>query len=403
MTESDSQLAGAWARFQAKMEEMHQVVTADPRFGLSEMIRAQAYNYLMQLQATVYNMAVANRPDFPRFSTQQVFEPIYGWLAPNPDFVYSRTALNPRRSWKITGRRGDAVMMVFQVQSNLFAYDMKRIGDYEMGEFHYEPDGRFEIVASAERPQGVRNWIQLRPEFPRNLISVRRAIPAFDVDVGEISISPLDDNPAEEAYERLPESLVPVIDYASEMADFTTRKITLELYHQTLKNAGWNKCWLWGNERSGGAAIGGAELATYGFILYNLADDEVMVIDMEVPECLYWGAQLNDVWWQTIEYGWHQSSLSMGQAARDADGRVRYVMCGTDTGHANWIDTVGNRHGCLILRWYDAAHRPEVKISVVKRHEIDAHLPADTARVTPDQRRRTLVARAGDVYRIYGT
>jgi hypothetical protein len=401
MPDSEASLAAAWSRFRDRIEELRADVLADERCGLSAMAEAQAYNYLLQLQATAYNMAVAPRSDFPRFNTQQLFEPIYGWLAPNPDFIYSRTILNPRRSWKITGRLGDAVMMVFQVQSRLFAYDMKRIGDYEKEAFEYGADGSFEIIASAEKPaQG--NWIRLSPELEHNVISVRRALPAFDIDVGVIAIEPLD-GAAEQPYEREPAELVPQIDYACEMADFTTRKITLELYHKTLANAGWNQPWVWGNERSGGAAIGGAELATYGFILYDLADDEAMVVEMEVPDCLYWGAQLNDVWWQTVEYGWHQSSLSMGQAVRDADGRVRYVLCGSDTGHANWLDTVGNRQGCLILRWYDAEHRPEVKVAVVKKDKVDDHLPAGTARVSSDQRRISLTARAKDVYRIYGT
>lgn len=400
MADGDS-LQAAWQRFRDKMEEMRQVMESDPRINLSPMIRAQAYSYLHQIQATAYNMAMAARPDFPRFNTQQLFEPIYGWLAPNPDFIYSRTIINPRRSWKITGRKGDAVMMVFQVQSRLFAYDMKRLGNYEAGDFEYNADGSFEIVASPKKPASG-NWIELDPQFERNVISVRRAIPAFDVDVGHISIEPLDGAP-EEPYERVPETLAPQIDYACEMVDFTTRKISMELYHQTLENAGWNKPWLWGNERTGGAAIGGAELATYGFILYDLADDEAMIIDMEVPDCLYWGAHLNDVWWQTTEYGWHQSSLSMGQAVRDADRRVRYVLCGSDTGHVNWLDTVGNRQGAVILRWYDVERRPDVKVDVMKKSEVDARLPEGTARVSPEQRRATLVDRAKDVYRIYGT
>jgi len=401
MAEDDRELFAARAAFHDKMEEKRELLQQDERYALSPMVRAQACNYLHQMEAVAFNMAIAPRPDFPRFNTQQLFEPIYGWLAPNPDFVYSRAVLNPRRSWKISGRRGGAVMMVFQVQSRLFAHDMVRLGNYEMGEFEYAPDGSFEIVASAEQPASG-NWIRLDPQYERNVISVRRAIPSFDVDVGDISIEPLDDR-VEQPYERLPDTLVPQIEYAAHMADFTTRKITLDLYHQTLANAGWNKLWLWGNERTGGAAIGGAELATYGFILYDLADDEAMVIDMEVPDCLYWGAQLNDVWWQTIEYGWHQSSLAMGQATRDADGRVRYVLCGSDTGHANWLDTVGNRHGCLILRWYDAEHRPDVKLSVVKRDAVYGLLPPGTARISPEQRRATLTARAKDVYRIYGT
>ena len=380
------------------MESLRILLESDSRFQLSEQVQAQAYSYLFQLQATAYNMAIATHPDYPRFYTQQLFEPIYSWLAPNPDFIYSRTIVNPRRSYRISGRTGQLKMIVFQLQSMLFGYGMKRLGDHEITDFMLDSDGRFEIIASAEPQQG--NWIKLDPSHEVNVISVRRAMANFGDDIGDIAIAALDNNP-EQRYEPSGATLRQRIASAGSMANFTTRELTLKKYHQSLDHGGLNKPWLWGGPE--GAAVGGADGATYGFITFELEDHQVMVIETDSPPSLYSGAQLTDVWLQTLDYVYHQSSLGMGQVKLDADGHARYVLGVRDPGVPNWLDTVGNKHGIVLLRWYYAEKKPQVKVKIIPFDEINTYLPLDTIRVSPQQRLETLRARQRAVLKIYGT
>lgn len=400
MSEKSYLLEQSWNEFHLKIQDLRTLMENDKRFLLSDQVQAQAYAYLFQLQAAAYNICIGMRIDFPRFYTQQVLEPIYPWLAPNPDFIYSRGLFNPRRSYRISGRIGDLKMIVIQLQSTLFDYGMERLGDYEISDFILEEGGKFTIIASPEPHQG--NWIRLDPSHTMNMISVRRAMGKFDDDIGDIAIEALDNKP-EMPFERSPLQLIERINYATRMVEFTTREITLKLYHQTNDKAEINKPWVHGGRDSASASIGGADLATYCFINFAIASDEALIIEADIPPCRYWGSQLNDVWVQTLDYAHHQSSLSMGQATLDKDGRVRYVISASDPGVANWLDTVGNTHGLAILRWYDVQTQPAVRTKKVPLADVMIHLPSDTTMVSAEQRVHLLRERQRSVYTIYST
>ena len=55
---------------------------------------------------------------------------------------------------------------------------------------------------------------------------------------------------------------------------------------------------------------------------------------MEVapPQGLYWSYSLGNPWWETIDYGSHQSSLNGHQATVDDDGMLRAVIAHEDPG-----------------------------------------------------------------------
>jgi hypothetical protein len=66
---------------------------------------------------------------------------------------------------------------------------------------------------------------------------------------------------------------------------------------------------------------------------------------------------------------------------------------------ANWIDTAGHTEGMLTPRFLLADSVPGQSYRVVKLAELDAALPADTARVTPAERAQLLRARRDGVWR----
>lgn len=152
------------------------------------------------------------------------------------------------------------------------------------------------------------------------------------------------------------------------------------------------------------ATVGAAQATNvYAGGIYELGDDEALVVEQTLPvEPIYTGFNLNNIWGESYDYANYVTSLNNFQAKRDPDGRVRYVIAHRDPGVNNWLDTTGHPVGMLSQRW--AYHEipdalPRVACTVVPLARLLDHLPADTTRVTPEERREQIRVRQEHVQR----
>ncbi len=76
-----------------------------------------------------------------------------------------------------------------------------------------------------------------------------------------------------------------------------------------------------------------------------------MVISIPKSDAPYQGFQLGSMWYISLDYVNHQTSLNSAQAQVDPDGVIRMVVSHRDPGVANWIETTGRRKGILQFRW----------------------------------------------------
>ena len=115
-----------------------------------------------------------------------------------------------------------------------------------------------------------------------------------------------------------------------------------------------------------------------------------------------WSVALNNFWWESLEFGQRQTSLSSHGAALDTDGVFRGVIAHEDPGVPNWIDTEGGERGTLAVRFLFAEKTPKPKLRVVKTRELRDQLPPDTPFVTPEQRSSLIARRNRALQRRYG-
>ena len=108
---------------------------------------------------------------------------------------------------------------------------------------------------------------------------------------------------------------------------------------------------------------------------WELAPDEALILEVEPPRGVYWSYSLGNPWWETIDYGRHQSSLNGHQAVVDADGKVRVVRRERDPGVANWLDTAGFSNGMMILRCVRTETAPSPTSTVVSSTTCLARCP----------------------------
>jgi hypothetical protein len=92
--------------------------------------------------------------------------------------------------------------------------------------------------------------------------------------------------------------------------------------------------------------------AAYAMGSFDLADDEALVIEGHFPECRFWNLCLWNPYLQTYDYRYEPVWINGGQAVPEADGSYRLVVAHRDPGRPNWLATGGHRQGVLWFRWF---------------------------------------------------
>jgi hypothetical protein len=112
----------------------------------------------------------------------------------------------------------------------------------------------------------------------------------------------------------------------------------------------------------------------------------------------YQGIQLGSMWYVSLDYINHQTSLTADQARIDPDRRLRFVISERDPGVTNWLELTGRRRGYVQIRWQrltrDLTEDDGPRVEVVPFDEVPGRLPHyEQARVSPEQWRERIAAR----------
>ncbi|MBV9350890.1 MAG: hypothetical protein JOZ23_05070 [Mycobacterium sp.] len=90
---------------------------------------------------------------------------------------------------------------------------------------------------------------------------------------------------------------------------------------------------------------------------FDLQPDQALVITVPVSDAPYLGFQLGSLWYISLDYINHQTSLNASQAQADPDGKIRIVVTDQNPGITNWVETLGHRRGFLQFRWQRVSRR----------------------------------------------
>jgi hypothetical protein len=355
----------------------------------NDQVRADLYRQFAMTLSQGYFLYFQSDPMFPEWS------PMWNsvFLAqPNPDDVYYYAPIEDSGVYRVSGERGTSPIVNFTVGKYLFGLGKDpgpAFGDYELDKFTLDADGKFDIIFSRERPENYTgDWIQLKPESEYILLRQRSYDWGNEKDV-RIAIERLNTTElkphmsAAQIDENLRELFGGYVKRLSGLA--------LEWVRRTEDRGFFNKFNL--NKYSeGGASDDWPQVYWEG--VYSLEEDEALILETDMPAVhKYWNIQVVDAIWNQVEMVYRQSSLNGHQATIDPDGKFRAVVSVRDPGVANWLDTGGSLYGMLIGRWYGCDSHPTPRLTKVKFSDLDAHLPSDSPRVSPDQRKEALRAR----------
>jgi hypothetical protein len=300
------------------------------------------------------------------------------------DNSYRMVRFEPGGQYRIHGVRGSTSYMGFQINRGQAA--VANLNDSEMS---FEEDGSFELYLGGEK-RGA-NWVGL-PEGADNLY-----IREIFIDWGSEKPSPMWIERLDTVAAPAPldvETMVARLEQINTMID---RNVALwDGYVSTLRETRYNSL----PQPAATTGQGGSADNLYSGGYFAVAEDEALLIETTHVDARLWNVQLGNLWFQSLDYQYRQTSLNSTQVQRDSDGRYRIVIAHTDPGVANWLDTAGHAEGVIYYRWNQAAAVPGAPVvRLVKLSQLDALLPADTARVSASEREQILRERYRDVAR----
>ena len=134
--------------------------------------------------------------------------------------------------------------------------------------------------------------------------------------------------------------------------------------------------------------------------MWDLDDDHALLIECDTPDAGYWNFTIHTMpWFESGDFGRHQTSLNHRQTHIDADGKFRIVVAHADPGVPNWITTEGRAQAMITYRWVWARTKPIPQSRVVALVDLTNHLPSDHPTVSPAERIEQLTDRAAQVTR----
>ena len=375
--------------------EAEQIITGAPHIQ-SEQDLAEGYDYLAgSIQASL-RLAWAYQRDFPYFI--QSTGPYTKLGLDNPDTLYFHSYLRDDAEYVVTGRRGTTADLSFQVLSgdyspvevpdSLTAFDDRAI--------EVSGDGTFELRFGPATGRPGSNYFTLGPGSA--MLLVREVYSDWSGERrGTIAIHRADRAGC----------APPAPDRAALAKRYgVAGKILLSRLRTFLAFPEWFYLKLPVNTMTPPRPTPGGLATQFSSVgHYDLADDQAMIVTVPAAGrgvAPYQGIQLGSMWYISLDYIGHQTSLTADQARTDPDGRMRFVISEHDPGVANWLERTGHRRGYVQIRWQrltrDLGPDDGPQVEVVPVADLSRLLPYDEqARVTPKEHAERIAARQAAV------
>jgi hypothetical protein len=375
--------------------EAEKIITSAPHVQ-TEQDLAEGYDYLAGSIRASLQMAWAYQRDFPYFA--QSTGPYTKLGLDNPDTLYFHSYLRDDAEYVITGRRGSTADLSFQVLAgdytpvevpgSLTAFDDREI--------EIARDGTFELRFGPARANPGRGYVTLGPGSA--MLLVREVYSDWDTERrGTISIHRAD---------RRGSAPPPADTSALAKRYGVAGKILLSRLRTFLAFPEWFYLKLPVNTMTeprptpGGLAT---QFSSAGH--YDLAADQAMIVTVPAAgqqTAPYQGIQLGSLWYVSLDYINHQTSLTADQARIDPDGKMRFVISERDPGLVNWLERTGHRRGYVQIRWQrlsrDLGPEDGPQVEVVTMADLARVLPyGEQARITPQQYAQRIAARQAAV------
>lgn len=321
---------------------------------------AETYKWILSVAQVAFDCFVWGDRDNPRFV--DIVGPYKKWGGDNADAFYQWIPLDPARTYRVTGRRGDAVYLSLTVYGGPDdgRYSERIVGSLNDRELDVGPGGTFELWLSPTEPPstgaGTPAWIQLEPGAVCAVTRDYLADPATGARA-TWHVTAVDPPATWRASdERLAAGMRAALTWIRDQA----RIVPLALGEPNTVDDPYPV-----PQQTFGWAAGDAAYAMGSF---SLADGDVLALRGRSPACAFWNLCLWTPYLHTYNYDYERVTINGAQVVYDDDGSWTIEVAAHDTGHPNWVSTQGHPRGRLWFRWFLPEGTPEpVRAEVVRR------------------------------------
>lgn len=299
----------------------------------------------------------------------------------NPDTMYFGTRVQPGHEYVVTGRRGTTTDVSFQLLGGEYT-------DSEVPDSETAFDDRKLDIAD----DGTFEW-RFTPAGPAQLV-IREVFDDWSAQRGSFAIARTDS--AGTAPPPLTRELIEK-RYSVAGKQLVQRVKTWLQFPQWFYTASPANTMMPPRLTPGGLAT---QYSSAG--QFDLTADEALIITLPVTDAPYLGFQLGSLWYISLDYINHQTSLNGTQAQADPDGKIRIVVSDQSPGVTNWVETLGHRKGFLQFRWQRVSRElteadgPTVELVTVA--EVPEALPYyDSNKISDDDWRTRIALRQSQI------
>ncbi len=248
----------------------------------------------------------------------------------NPDTMYFGTRVQPGNEYVVTGTRGTTTDVSFQLLGG--EYTDANVPDSETA----FDDRKLDIAAD-----GTFEW-RFTPASPSQLV-IREVYNDWSAQRGTFAIARTDTEGT---------APPPLSTELIQKRYSVAGKQLVQRVKTWLQFPKWFYDDLPVNTLTAPRLTPGGLATQYSSVgHYDLSPDQAIVITLPVSDAPYLGFQLGSLWYISLDYINHQTSLNGTQAQADPDGKIRIVVSDSNPGVTNWCETLGHVKGYLQFRW----------------------------------------------------
>jgi hypothetical protein len=318
-------------------ELIDEVAGLEARFeGLDNTSKLEGYRWafsVLQVALETYVWADTGRPRFV-----DIVGPYKKWGGDNPDAFYQYAPVDPSRTYRVRGRRGDAVYLSLTVYGGPDdgRWSDRIVGTVNDRDLDFDDDGNFSFTIGT----GAGHAIALEPDA---VAAVTRDYIA-DPETG-----------------RRTEWHIEATDPPSRKTDSDGDLARRFRAARTFVSGQGQICPLPEGEpntmdppypvpqQTFGWAAGDA---AYAMGRFELRDDEVLELRGRSPACAFWNCVLWNPFLHAYDYAYERVAINGEQVTYEPDGTWTIAIAERDPGHPNWVSTQGHSKGFIWFRWF---------------------------------------------------
>jgi hypothetical protein len=354
----------AWRELLDGMRDLDQTFLTGDRSVVDEQSVAEGYRFLATVLGVAFDLYLFSDRGRPQFiDINAPFTRQRRWGGDNTDAYYSFATIDPTRTYRVSGQRGDSLYFSATIYNEPAPgqWSDRIIGTVNDTDLELDNDGRFSFVLGPAAPDGA-------PQ-PQVILTADSAVVLtrdyqLDPSTGRRTVWAIEalDPPSWTAHTDADTatSLRSVLTWARTMTTIAPLSLAArddnteqghnspdsvnglaEPYRIADANYGWS-----------------AGDACYSFGSFSLQPDEALVITHRPPVCRFWSAMVWNPFMACFDTSYDRSSVNQGSSVRNADGTVTVVLARERLAHPNAISTVGHQAGAIALRWFLAEEVP---------------------------------------------